>query len=149
MYESVALFFADRFGIENLTKSVLQQLYTWSYSLRLSMYAVYSQTINKYANGLHERVNEGLAMFSVISQMSDPEELKLIILEQPEMHLTEKFDLLRKEIYHQDLFSRQLRSLIGRMDEEGSMYASIAEAYYNSLKTYKGRTFLLVGSSRH
>src|SRR5699024_6976604 len=76
---------ADRFGIESLTKSVLQQLYTWSYSLRLSMYAVYPQTINKYENGVHERVNEELAMFSVISQMSDPEELKLIIIEQPEI----------------------------------------------------------------
>ena len=97
LYESVALFFADRFGIESLTKSVLQQLYTWSYSLRLSMYAVYPQTINKYANGVHERVNEGLAMFSVISQMSDPEELKLIILEQPEIR--ENNDERYKESY--------------------------------------------------
>lgn len=85
LYEAVSLFFADRFGIESLNQSVLQQLYTWSYSLRLSMYAVYPQTINKYATGLHERVNEELAMFSIISEMQNPEDLKLIVLEKPEI----------------------------------------------------------------
>jgi hypothetical protein len=85
LYEAVSLFFADRFGIESLNQSVLQQLYTWSYSLRLSMYAVYPQTINKYATGLHERVNEELAMFSIISEMKNPEDLKLIVLEKPEI----------------------------------------------------------------
>ena len=55
------------FGIENLSKAVMQQLYTWSYSLRLVMEAVYLQTINKYVRGEHERVNYGLGMFSEIS----------------------------------------------------------------------------------
>lgn len=83
LYECVLLFFADRFGIENLSKGVIQQLYSWSYSLRLTMNAVYPQTINKYAQGGHERVNEGLDLFSEISEMNNAEELKLIVLEQP------------------------------------------------------------------
>lgn len=83
LYECVLLFFADRFGIENLSKGVIQQLYSWSYSLRLTMNAVYPQTINKYAQGGHERVNEGLDLFSEISEMNSAEELKLIVLEQP------------------------------------------------------------------
>ncbi|MBC7086864.1 MAG: DUF262 domain-containing protein [Tissierellales bacterium] len=85
LYECALLFFADRFGIENLSKVVMQQLYTWSYSLRLVMDAVYPQTINKYARGEHERVNHGLSLFSEISEMNNAEELKLIVLEQPKI----------------------------------------------------------------
>lgn len=85
LYECSLLFFADRFGLESLTKSVMQQLYSWSYSLRLTMHAVYPQTINKYAIGQHERVNYNLDMFSAISEMSDPEELKLLVLKQPDI----------------------------------------------------------------
>lgn len=81
LYTGVALFFADRFGIDSLTGSVLSQLYTWSYSLRLAMHSVYNQTINKYAKGEHERINEGLSLFTAISEMHGPEELKLIVFD--------------------------------------------------------------------
>ncbi|OSB09711.1 hypothetical protein B2H97_10465 [Paraclostridium bifermentans] len=83
LYECSLLFFADRFGLESLTQSVMQQLYSWSYSLRLTMKLVYPQTINRYAKGQHERVNYGIEMFSAISEMADPEELKLLVLKQP------------------------------------------------------------------
>lgn len=102
LYECALLFFADRFGIENLSKVVMQQLYTWSYSLRLIMDAVYPQTINKYARGEHERVNYGLRLFSEISEMNNGEELKLIVLEQPKIENKNKekykdvYDLLCK-----------------------------------------------------
>ncbi|MEC1375029.1 DUF262 domain-containing protein [Heyndrickxia oleronia] len=85
LYECSLLFFADRFGFESLTQSVMQQLYSWSYSLRLAMTAVYPQTINKYAKGLHERANFGIDMFSAISEMEDPEGLKLLALKQPDI----------------------------------------------------------------
>ena len=85
LYECSLLFFVDRFGIESLTKYVIQQLYSWSYSLRLAMNAVYPQTINKYAKGQHERANYGINMFSEISEMSDPEELKLLVLKKPDI----------------------------------------------------------------
>lgn len=84
LYETALLFFADRFGTESLTKPIMQVLYTWSYSLRIVMYAVYPQTINKYALGQHDRINDGIDMFTIISEMDDPEELKLIVLEKPE-----------------------------------------------------------------
>lgn len=83
LYECSLLFFADRFGLESLTQSVMQQLYSWSYSLRLTMKLVYPQTINRYAKGQHERVNYGIDMFSAISEMANPEELKLLVLKQP------------------------------------------------------------------
>lgn len=82
LYENVLLFFADRFGLDLITDSVMKQLYTWSYSLRLTMTAVYQETINKYASGKHERINEGLDLFARISEMHDPEELHLIIFEK-------------------------------------------------------------------
>ncbi|PEW72417.1 hypothetical protein CN424_23320 [Bacillus cereus] len=85
LYECALLFFVDRFGIENLSKGVMQQLYSWSYSLRLTMSAVYPQTINKYARGEHERVNKGLELFLEISEMNNAEELKLIVLEKPDI----------------------------------------------------------------
>lgn len=83
LYECSLLFFADRFGIESLNQFVMQQLYSWSYSLRVAMNAVYPQTINKYAKGEHERANHGIDMFALISEMADPEELKLVVLKQP------------------------------------------------------------------
>lgn len=82
LYENVLLFFADRFGIDSITNSVMKQLYTWSYSMRLVMVAVYPQTVNKYAMGKHERINEGLDLFAKIGEMYEPEELNLIIFEK-------------------------------------------------------------------
>ncbi|MBP2029018.1 uncharacterized protein with ParB-like and HNH nuclease domain [Acetoanaerobium pronyense] len=97
LYECSLLFFVDRFGIESLTKSVMQQFYSWSYSLRLAMNSVYPQTINKYAKGQHERANMGIDMFSSISEMVNPEELKLILLEKPEIAENNKEKY--KEVY--------------------------------------------------
>lgn len=81
LYEASLLFYADRFGFETIDESVIHQLYTWCYSLRLRMKAVYPQTINKYACGQHERINLGKDLFSKISEMNDPKELKTITLE--------------------------------------------------------------------
>ena len=82
LYESVLVFFADRFGIDSITDKVMKQLYTWSYSLRLVMTAIYPETINKYAIGKHERINEGIDIFTKISEMNSPEELELIIFDR-------------------------------------------------------------------
>lgn len=82
LYESVLVFFADRFGIDSITDKVMKQLYTWSYSLRLVMTAIYPETINKYARGNHERINYGVDIFTKISEMNAPEELELIIFKR-------------------------------------------------------------------
>lgn len=90
LYECSLVFFADRFGLESLTQSVMQLLYSWSYSLRLTMHAVYPQTINKYSIGQHERLNYGMDMFTTIGEMTDPEELKLLTLNQPSIENNNK-----------------------------------------------------------
>ena len=84
LYEATLLFYADRFGYETIDESVMHQLYTWCYSLRLRMKAIYPQTINKYAIGQHDRINLGKDVFSMISEMNDPQELKSILLESVE-----------------------------------------------------------------
>ena len=84
LYEASLLFYADRFGFETIDESVMHQLYTWCYSLRLRMKAIYPQTINKYAIGQHDRINLGKDLFSIMSEMNDPQELKSIFLESVE-----------------------------------------------------------------
>ncbi|KAH6657810.1 Golgi CORVET complex core vacuolar protein 8-domain-containing protein [Truncatella angustata] len=69
---------------------------------------------------------------------------RLIVLEDRTMRMTEAFDLIHKHIYHADLFSTQLHALVEQLDEEDtSMHGVVADAFYMSLKAYKGRLFLL------
>lgn len=82
LYESSLLFFADRFGFDSIDDSIMHQLYTWCYSLRIKMKSVYPQTINKYACGKHDRINMGKDLFALLSEMVDPQELKAVILDR-------------------------------------------------------------------
>lgn len=82
LYEASLLFFVDRFGFDAVDDSIMHQLYTWCYSLRVRMKAVYTQTINKYARGKHDRINEGKDLFALLSEMVDPRELKAVVLER-------------------------------------------------------------------
>ncbi|OIW26123.1 hypothetical protein CONLIGDRAFT_647831 [Coniochaeta ligniaria NRRL 30616] len=69
---------------------------------------------------------------------------RLIVLEDRSMRMTEAFDLIHKHIYHVDLFSKQLHSLVEQHDEEDdSMHGVVGDAFYMSFKAYKGRLFLL------
>lgn len=69
---------------------------------------------------------------------------RLIVLEDRTMRMTEAFDLIGRHIYHMDLFSKQLHSLVEQLDEEDtSMHGVVADAFYMSFKAYKGRIFLL------
>lgn len=72
---------------------------------------------------------------------------RLIILEGIALRATETFDLMPKRILHRNVFGNHLHPLVNQMDEEGSTHPQIADAFYGSFKTYKGRVFLLVGSS--
>ncbi|KAG9256008.1 Golgi CORVET complex core vacuolar protein 8-domain-containing protein [Emericellopsis atlantica] len=69
---------------------------------------------------------------------------RLIVLEDRSMRQTEAFDLIQKHVYHVDLFSRQLHALVEQLDEEDpTMHGVVGDAFYMSLKAYKGRIFLL------
>lgn len=81
MFINVLMFFVDKFSMESLTDARLFFLYKWAFSLRVCMKAVYRESVNKYARGLSDRINYGLNIFSLISEMRDPIELDTIILE--------------------------------------------------------------------
>lgn len=69
---------------------------------------------------------------------------QLLILEDNTLRVTDSFDLIHKQLYHADLFSKQLSPLIEEFNEEDqSMHGVIADAFYMSFKSYKGRLFLL------
>ncbi|OCK81233.1 hypothetical protein K432DRAFT_425102 [Lepidopterella palustris CBS 459.81] len=69
---------------------------------------------------------------------------RLVILEDTSLRMTDSFDLIQKHIYHEDLFSKQLRPVIEQLDEEDvSMHGVVADAFYMSFRAYKGRLFLL------
>ena len=69
---------------------------------------------------------------------------QMVILEDPSLHVMESVDLLQKQIYHRDFFSRQLHPVVEETDNEHSeMHGVIADAFYQSFRVYKGRLFLL------
>ncbi|KAF2772098.1 hypothetical protein EJ03DRAFT_387882 [Teratosphaeria nubilosa] len=69
---------------------------------------------------------------------------RLLIVEDGSLQVTDSVDLLRRHIYHQDLFSQQLRAIVEHTDsEDPSLHGVVADAFYMSFKAYKGRTFLL------
>ncbi|KAF5629230.1 vacuolar sorting-associated 8 like [Fusarium sp. NRRL 52700] len=69
---------------------------------------------------------------------------RMIVLEDRSMRMTEGFDLVQKYIYHADLFSEQLHTLVEQLDEnDSSMHGVVADAFYMSFKAYKGRIFIL------
>lgn len=84
LYECALLFFADKFGLENVTDSIIRIIYTWSYLLRLKMSAVYPQTINKYACGDHGlRTNIDIKLFSFINDCLKPNDINMLIIPMP------------------------------------------------------------------
>jgi hypothetical protein len=69
---------------------------------------------------------------------------RLLIIEDFSMHVTDSIDLANRHIYHIDLFSSQLHSLVEQHDEEDdSMHGVVADAFHMSFRSYKGRLFLL------
>ncbi|KAJ5245902.1 hypothetical protein N7468_000885 [Penicillium chermesinum] len=69
---------------------------------------------------------------------------RLLILEDYSMHATDSIDLVNRHVYHTDLFSSQLHTLVEQLDEEDtSMHGVVADAFYMSFRAYKGRLFLL------
>lgn len=104
LFINVALFFADRFNFESLTESRLRRLYAWCYSLRVVMYAVRIESVNNYALGRQNRINNGINLFARISEMQSPQELNSVVLEtvakeKLSSYKTEKYQSIWEEIF--------------------------------------------------
>ena len=81
LFINILIFFVDKFSMKELTPARLSFLHRWAYTLRLTMKAVYRESVNKYAQGQSDRVNKGLNLFTLISEMHDPIELDTIVLD--------------------------------------------------------------------
>ncbi|KAL4931725.1 CORVET complex membrane-binding subunit VPS8 [Aspergillus undulatus] len=69
---------------------------------------------------------------------------QLLIVEDHTMRVTNAVDLLHRHIYHVDLFSAQLHTLVEQLNEDDtSMHGVVADAFYMSFRSYKGRLFML------
>ena len=69
---------------------------------------------------------------------------RLLIVEDGSLQVTDSIDLIHRHMYHQDLFSDQLKSVVERLNSaDPSLHGVVADAFYMSFRVYKGRTFLL------
>lgn len=69
---------------------------------------------------------------------------QLMILEDGALRVTDSFDLVQKYINHRDIFSTQLQHAVESLqDDNDSLHGVVADAFYMSFRSYKGRLFLL------
>lgn len=69
---------------------------------------------------------------------------RLLIVEDGSLRVTDSMDLLHRHIYHQDLYSAQLQSVVEQLNSlDPSLHGVVADAFYMSFRAYKGRLFLL------
>jgi len=109
LFINVLMFYVDRFNMEALNETRLNFMYKWAFSLRVCMKAVYRESVNKYAQGLSDRVNHGLNMFSLISEMQSPMELDTIILENvsEETFKNSKINVNKYKNMYNSLFGKE------------------------------------------
>ena len=95
LFLNIIIFFVDKFNNEALTEGRMNFLFKWAFSLRVCMKAIYRESVNNYAIGKSERVNEGLDMFFRIADMQEPIELDTIGLKPiNENNKNDKYDNL-------------------------------------------------------
>jgi hypothetical protein len=102
LFINVLMFFVDRFGEKELSEAVYRYLFSWVYMLRISLYSVYEESINKYALGYHN-INYGLNLFSLINQMNQPKELFENALSKPDASDASILDKPAKTAYEMRL----------------------------------------------
>ncbi|MCJ1449459.1 MAG: Vacuolar protein sorting-associated protein 8, partial [Stictis urceolatum] len=69
---------------------------------------------------------------------------RLLLFDYNSSQVKSSSDLLQKRIHHVDYFSSHLNQLVESLDEQNiSMHGVVADAFYMSLRAYKGRLFLL------
>lgn len=79
LYINVCIFYADRFGIENLDDSALRFFYKWAYTLRINKSKVIYESINRYALYGDYGIN-AMNIFMEIKKMITPDQIYSINL---------------------------------------------------------------------
>lgn len=69
---------------------------------------------------------------------------RLVILEDgDDLHVMDSVDLIKMHIFHRDFFSKQLHTVVEQEENEADIHGVVADAFYMSFKSYKGRAFLM------
>lgn len=108
LFINILIFYVDRFNMESLSDTRIFLLYKWAFSLRLKMKAVYIETVNNYAVGKSDRINKGLNMFTIISEIQDSNELDSISLdcipkeEFEKLNLNKRYNKIYDFIFKED-----------------------------------------------
>lgn len=91
--------FVDRFGKDYRDEMrFINILYTWAYSLRLSLHSVRKESINNYAIGKsNTNYLNHIAMFELISEMMEPQDIEQIILEKISKNKTPNGNGVKKQ----------------------------------------------------
>lgn len=94
------LYFYDKFGIHNRNENIEKLFLKYSYQLRLINYAVYEQSINKYALGNNKQLNYKLNLFTLIRDAKSPNDIEMIVIDDVNSeNITNKY----KTKYFEDL----------------------------------------------
>lgn len=68
---------------------------------------------------------------------------RLLIINEATMDVCEQIDLINKHIMHHDYFSSQLHNLVVQNVNERHQPTVVADAYFNTVRAFKGRVFLI------
>lgn len=83
LYINVCIFYADRFGIDNLDVSALRFFYKWAYTLRIIKTRLMYESINRYALYGDYGIN-AMNIFMEIKKMITPDQIYSINLDDCE-----------------------------------------------------------------
>ncbi|WP_337018488.1 DUF262 domain-containing protein [Oceanobacillus massiliensis] len=78
LFQCLLLYFYDRFGINNKNPNIEQLFFKYCYQLRCINQAVYEKSINKYALGRNEYLNNKLNLFTAIRDAKSPRDVEMI-----------------------------------------------------------------------
>ncbi|MFC4387846.1 DUF262 domain-containing protein [Gracilibacillus marinus] len=78
LFQCLLLYFYDRFGINNKNPNIEQLFFKYCYQLRCINQAVYEKSINKYALGRNEYLNNKLNLFTAIRDARSPRDIEMI-----------------------------------------------------------------------
>lgn len=99
LFQTLLLYYYDKFGIQNRNRLIEDLFLQYSYQLRLIHVQVQEKSINKYALGRNERLNERINLFTSIRDAVTPSELEMISLDDvTEAEVVEKYRQVRYEI---------------------------------------------------
>ena len=98
LYINVCIFYADRFGIDNLDDSALRFFYKWAYTLRINKSRLMYESINRYALYGDYGIN-AMNIFMLIREMTAPDQIYSIHLDDCEKPDQNKSFSFWKSIY--------------------------------------------------